>query len=421
MEEIEFIYNQQVTRMQCKGEEYIKDIISRYKIKINTNNVYFTFNGTKLNENQKLNEIKSNNNEVPKILVIDTIQQSKDEYIESNNIICPQCNENCLIDIKDYKIKLYGCDNSHITDNILLNEFKNTQKINISNIKCSICNKSKLDTYKNELYICCECNINLCPLHKSNHNKEHTIINYDMKNYLCIKHGDKFISYCKICNKNLCNECGFVHNKEHNLIYQRDININMNNLINELNELKHKLEYILHNTQIIIDIYNNINKKDKNLNYQILQNKNLDLREILNMNEYINPIYDKMRTKAEIRLRYDKNENIRILGDKFVENNINNFEMIVNNKSMKLQTHYTPINNQIILRQINNITDLSYMFYECTNLLSISNIDKLNTNKVTDMSFMFDKCNSLESLPDISIWNANNVTNMKAMFQECSK
>ena len=65
-----------------------------------------------------MNEIKSNNNEVPKILVIDTNQKSKDEYIESNNIICPNCNENCIRDINDYKIKLYGCDNNHTNNNI---------------------------------------------------------------------------------------------------------------------------------------------------------------------------------------------------------------------------------------------------------------------------------------------------------------
>ena len=118
MEEIEFIYNQQVTKIQCKGEDYIRDIIAKYKIKLNNNDVYFTFNGDKLNENKKFNEIKTNNNQVPKILVIDFNQEKKNEYLESNNIICPQCNENCLIDIKDYKIKLYGCDNNHTNNNI---------------------------------------------------------------------------------------------------------------------------------------------------------------------------------------------------------------------------------------------------------------------------------------------------------------
>ena len=39
--------------------------------------------------------------------------------IKSKDIICPQCKHNCLLDIKDYKIKLYDCKNSHETNNIL--------------------------------------------------------------------------------------------------------------------------------------------------------------------------------------------------------------------------------------------------------------------------------------------------------------
>ena len=37
-------------------------------------------------------------------------------------IICPTCGENCRIDIKDFKIKLYGCKNNHEINNILLEE-----------------------------------------------------------------------------------------------------------------------------------------------------------------------------------------------------------------------------------------------------------------------------------------------------------
>ena len=40
----------------------------------------------------------------------------------------------------------------------------------------------------------------------------------------------------------------------------------------------------------------------------------------------------------------------------------------------------------------------------------------MNTNNVTDMSYMFYECSSLSSLPDISEWNTINVTNMSFMF-----
>ena len=35
------------------------------------------------------------------------------------------------------------------------------------------------------------------------------------------------------------------------------------------------------------------------------------------------------------------------------------------------------------------------------------------------MSGMFYNCNNLSSLPDISNWNTNNVTDMSYMFYEC--
>ena len=37
-------------------------------------------------------------------------------------------------------------------------------------------------------------------------------------------------------------------------------------------------------------------------------------------------------------------------------------------------------------------------------------------NNVTNMSYMFSECSSLSSLPDISKWNTNNVTSMISMF-----
>ena len=54
-------------------------------------------------------------------------------FQDSKEIICPICKENCLIEIKDYKILLYNCKNNH-NSNYLLNEYKETQKINISEI-----------------------------------------------------------------------------------------------------------------------------------------------------------------------------------------------------------------------------------------------------------------------------------------------
>ena len=70
--------------------------------------------------------------------------------------------------------------------NITYNDF---QKINESTIKCQNCNKNKNETNGNIFYKCCECNINLCPLckigHEKNVNKNHLILDYDIKSFSC--------------------------------------------------------------------------------------------------------------------------------------------------------------------------------------------------------------------------------------------
>ena len=60
----------------------------------------------------------------------------------SKEIICPECKTNILINIYDFKINLYECKNSHVINNLLLNEFYETQKIDKNEIECSECKKT---------------------------------------------------------------------------------------------------------------------------------------------------------------------------------------------------------------------------------------------------------------------------------------
>ena len=51
--------------------------------------------------------------------------------------------------------------------------------------------KNKDNIHNNEFYICNTCNLNICPLCKIKHDKNHTIIYYDDKNYIRKKHKDE--------------------------------------------------------------------------------------------------------------------------------------------------------------------------------------------------------------------------------------
>lgn len=61
-----------------------------------------------------------------------------------------------------------------------------------------------------------------------------------------------------------------------------------------------------------------------------------------------------------------------------------------------------------------NVTDMSKMFYECSNLTSIP---QLNTSNVTNMNWMFHSCSLLATIPQL---DTANVTNMDSIFYNCS-
>ena len=64
-----------------------------------------------------------------------------------------------------------------------------------------------------------------------------------------------------------------------------------------------------------------------------------------------------------------------------------------------------------------NVTDMSYMFKNCSNLAKLD-VTHFNTAKVTTMNGMFCGCSNLTEL-DLTHFNTENVTNMWLMFYDC--
>ena len=67
-----------------------------------------------------------------------------------------------------------------------------------------------------------------------------------------------------------------------------------------------------------------------------------------------------------------------------------------------------------------NVTDMSNMFYNCGNLISLEGIKNWDTSNVTDMYCMFYNCGKLTSLEGIKNWDTSKVTAMSYMFSNCS-
>ena len=463
MIEVEFIYNQTSTIIQCSTSDIIKDIYLKFtnKAQLDINSIYFLYSGQNINENLSIQQITKEgdlNMKKMKILVFSKAKLHEDNksLIKSNNIICPVCKNKCLFKIENFKFKLFNCKNNHTTENMTIDEFLESQQIDESKIICEICNKNnKYESFEKKFYKCCTCNKNLCTLCKSKHAKEHLIMNYDDNNYICNKHNEPYSTYCKTCKINMCLSCKDEHDGHENIYFQNimpkinevkkekdDIKNSVDKFINEIKLMIKKLSIVMENIRKYYDIYNDIikNYETKNRNYEII----LNIEEILknNIKHYIQSyknndilnIYNQM-FQNEINLIYQiKKENeeeeneeeidegkIRIFGKEFVNNNKNNCKIIYNNQEYELtETFNIQDKLEIKLRGINNVTNMSCLFAKCKNLISLPDISKWNTENVINMSYLFYKCKSLKNLDDISKWNISNVKYIHGMFSGCS-
>ena len=466
--EIEFNYLGQIITISCDIQDNWKKVFKKLsnKIKKDVDSIYFLYSGTIIDGNSTIEQkINSSDKERKKMTIL--VNDSDESIVESKivkpkDISCPKCGDISKIDITDYKI-LFQCKNNHNKGNILLNEYKSTQKVDISKIKCEKCKiNNKGNSYENMFFICCSCNINLCPLCKNEHDKSHNIINYDDKNYICINHNQRFNSYCETCRKNLCLFCEKEHQekeKSHKLINYLEIlpkmesvNKNFNDLKERINcfnynidELIRKLNIVKENMKYYCDIYEDIKTSiiKNNMNYEILYNYNNikeidiinDINNIIN-NKYnignILDIYDKMTNKFNdsIIVNYNLKKEvsmIRLFGESFVKNNKNNCKIKIEGKEYELLEFFEIKNLKsksnilsIELIGISNISDMSSIFCGCSELNSLPNISNWNTCNIFDMNSIFSGCSSLNSIPNIINWNTSKVTNMNSMFDGCS-
>ena len=348
MVEIEFLYKQQEKIIiQANLNDSFESVLTKLQTKISTNlnDVCFLSNGRSINKTDIINDILSKTekqNRKIKIMITDIKGEidGNENIINSEDIICPECQELCRYEIKNYNIKLYDCKNGHERKNIRLNEYMNTQNIDLSKIICDKCqNNDKSTSYDNKFFICGECKMNLCPICKSNHDKSHLIINYDSKNYICYKHNENYVKYCENCKKDLCFCCLQEHN-EHDIVNYEDELVNIKDILKSMNKLRITIDKYKQNLKELItkinkvieyvDIYYDINKKILD-NYQKGKKRNYNL--ILNLKELQNSI----------------NEQIEIIsGDQDYGHNLNSIlytynEMINKNKSIEI--NYRPDKN----------------------------------------------------------------------------
>ena len=187
------------------------------------------------------------------------------------------------------------------------------------------------------------------------------------------------------------------------------------------------------NTQKIIGYHTGkSNLNNYNVGYLIIY-AIIEFNKLNNHSEIKNQPENIQLNEMKIKYKINSKKKIKLFGKKFVENNQKNCKIIINDKELELCEYLDIDQNlqkneilEITLKEINTVTDFSYMFegnfYDdyCDLLDSSSIINKWNTQNVNNLSGMFQSCFSLKDLPDISSFDTSNVNNMSNMFSGCS-
>ena len=121
---------------------------------------------------------------------------------------------------------------------------------------------------------------------------------------------------------------------------------------------------------------------------------------------------DELREILEKRLAKDKNADLNDIDVSKITD-----MGIANNKEKGLFEELDPHDIDISAWDVSNVTNMSYMFYECINFNS--DLSDWDVSNVTDMRFMFLNCKNFNS--NLSKWNVGKVIYMNDMFGDCKE
>jgi len=132
--------------------------------------------------------------------------------------------------------------------------------------------------------------------------------------------------------------------------------------------------------------------------------------------------HNKFKNEINLIYKADKEGEEDIFGDKFVKNNKNNIELIINGNKNDLINKYKLQKGENSIKMIikNKITNLEYMFEYCKSLNNIEELGYLDTKDVNNFSYMFFGCSSLSDIKGLENWNVSNGKDFSNMFRGCS-
>ena len=381
-----------------------------------------------MSESSDNNNFNSNN--YPSSMLIQDIDNISSIYNKKNSFIlsdyhflskkCSKCSKYIEINsISKEKITIVCSCKDCNKEIYFTNLWENLMELNVEEnanekLKCKI-HKKELMYYckKCEEHFCIE-----CPDECLRNNHEILELKLDIQSIKKIKYIEKKIKDNK--NIDISNKYNSFSLESNNIILQ-----NNNKKEDNINLKKNNNIYINNSKEIINNNDGNFSfnslEKDNNFGYfdfcSIIIKDFYDYPNYFNINNihfienFITYYYDKYN---EIKLKYtfnkeilNNNYNIKLFGEKFVNNNKDNCFLVING-------------NIINLTKKINLKDFfeERYFDKPSNIFEVSLIIR-NDRMMTDLSNMFYKVSSIDFSTDFSKFNISNIKNTSYMFYNC--
>ena len=329
-----------------KMSEVISSLAKKVQSDINLKDYIFLYNGTMINTDLTIAQIRK----APKEDMIINVKQS------SKLMKCPKCDGGtCFIKIENYGVKFFGCEKQgHMPETRQFEDYEDSQKMNYNKIKCYVCAKTQ-NQDRREFYKCLNCtteygkSVYYCEVHSKTHaqdiGEEHKTVKYSEKNYYCLIHSNEFSSYCYTCKRDLCKECKKNHSEEHKVTDFATIAPKTKKIKDELEEIRKKIAKVRLNIiqlkemidgalnvlnnyyNISMDLIRKYETYNKTLrNYHVIKNINSLSYSNENIKNDLDEILTRGKTSNDYIQQYEKLINIYVtakenyLGGPAVEN-----------------------------------------------------------------------------------------------------
>ena len=463
MAEVVFSLNGVKTKIKCKSDDLMKDICQKYSKEnsIDINNMLFLYKGNKINPNSSFSAQASTFDRLKKKLTVICVEMKN--RIEAPKKVKMNVRQSLKI------IKKNTIHEKIQTINEIRRSIKAMKKkIDINDDPPSTAfdmfqNESEIQAPKKEIRLKTDSNVfddyfrnhsvnmNLLEQQQStevqdndndniNNNKNGNIQkpneNIDRyntesnnliidtkiptKNYKKIESIEKEMNEFEIKFESINDKIKEIINS------LNQINQNINEFFEETHDKMNDLDVVKKDEEIIGDIKDIIGYYEKFINDI---NKSIENNKITNISDNFNKLMNTYKETHKDIIKYKINEGdkeIRIFSGNFVLNNWDNCKIICEDKEYPLTEKFNLENYkkgekllEIKLKVFRDMKDISFMFSDCTSLVSISKLISWNTENIISMKGMFAGCTSLVSIPDLSSFKTNKVKNFRGIFAGC--